>query len=103
MLVGAAIVLQRVLTLTWDSSSVPKFNLAFCSFLALAVAVRLIVEYSSFLEIVFAAMIIPACFLTIYRVEKADDQAFRTHGRWQAGIGAGELMICTPNSVLTSS
>jgi hypothetical protein len=97
MLVGAAIVLQRVLTLTWDASSVSKFNVAFCSILALAVAVHLVVEWSSFLEIVFAAMIVPACFLTLCRVGKADDQAFRTHGRWQAGIGAGESIQCTPN------
>jgi hypothetical protein len=100
MLVGAAVVLQRVLTLTWDPSSVSKFNLAFCSFLALAVAVRLVAEYSSLLEIVFAAMIVPACFLTVYRVEKADDEAFRTHGRWQAGVGAGELMQCAHNHPL---
>ena len=90
MLVGAAVVLQRVLTLTWSAPSVSKFNFAFCSTLALAVAVRLVVEYSSLLEIVFAAMILPACFLTVYRVEKADDDRFRAQGRFQAGVGAGE-------------
>jgi hypothetical protein len=97
MLVGAAIVLQRVLTLTWSTSSVSKFNVAFCSTLASAVAVRLVVEYSSLLEIVFAAMIVPACFLTVYRVEKADDEVFRTHGRFQTGVGAGELIVYTQN------
>lgn len=91
MLVGAAVVLQRVLTLTWDASSVSKFNVAFCSTLATVVAVRLVVEWSSLLEIVFAAMIVPASFITVYRVGKADDQAFQIHGRWQAGIGAGEF------------
>ena len=95
MLVGAAVVLQRVLTLTWSAPSASKFNVAFCSTLALAVAVRLFVEYSSLLEIVFAAMILPACFLTVYRVENVKDDGdstFRRHGRVQAAIGAGALI-----------
>jgi hypothetical protein len=91
MLVGAAIVLQRVLTLTWSEPSVSKFNVAFCSFLTLAVAVRFVVEWSSLLEIVFAAMILPACFVTVYRVEKMDHETFRRQGRLQAGIGAGKF------------
>ena len=73
MLVGSAVVIQRVLTLTWSPSSVSQFNVAFSSILALAVTVRLFIEYSSLLEIVFAVMIQVACFLTVRRVEKADD------------------------------
>jgi hypothetical protein len=100
MLVGAAVVLQRVLTLTWSPSSVSQFNVAFSSILALAVTVRLFVEYSSLLEIVFAIMIQAACFLTVRRVEKADDDALRIHGRVQASIGAGESVTCVGDIVL---
>jgi hypothetical protein len=77
MVIGTAVVLQRVLTLTYSEASVSNFNLAFCSALAFAIAVRLVVEWSSLLETVFAAMILPACFVAVYRVEKVDDEAFR--------------------------
>jgi|ERR1700722_4273375 hypothetical protein len=103
MLVGAAIVLQRVLTLTWSPSSVSQFNVTFSSILALAVTVRLFVEYSSLLEIVFAVMIQAACFLTVRRVEKADDDALRIHGRVQASIGAGESVTCVGDIVLQAT
>jgi predicted neutral ceramidase superfamily lipid hydrolase len=103
MLVGAAVVLQRILTLTWSPSSVSQFNVAFSSILALAVAVRLFVEYSSLLEIVFAVMIQAVCFLTVRRVAKADDDAFRIHGRVQASIGAGESVTCVGDIVLRAT
>jgi hypothetical protein len=88
MLVGAAIVLQRVLTLTWSAPSVSKFNIAFCS------------EYSSLLEVVFAAMIIPACFLTVYRVEKSDDERFQTLSveNWAAKHSVDGYSVATPLS-----
>lgn len=65
----------------------------------LAVTVRLFVEYSSLLEIVFAVMIQAMCFLTVRRVDKADD-ALRIHGRVQASIGAGESVTCVGGIVL---
>jgi hypothetical protein len=66
----------------------------------LAVTVRLFVEYSSLLEIVFAVMIQAACFLTVRRVDRADDDALRIHGRVQASIGAGESVTCVGGIVL---
>jgi hypothetical protein len=66
----------------------------------LAVTVRLFVEYSSLLEIVFAVMIQVACFPTVRRVDKADDDALRIHGRVQASIGASESVTCVRGIVL---
>src|SRR4051812_29870180 len=92
MLARAATVLQRVLTLTWSAPSVCKFNIVFCSALALAVAVRLVVAYSSLLEIAFATMIQAACFLTVYRVQQADDDRFRAQGCFQPGSELVRMM-----------
>jgi hypothetical protein len=103
MLVGAAVVLQRILTLTWSPPSVSQFNVVFSSILALAVTVRLFVENSSLLEIVFAVMIQAVCFLTVRRIEKGNDDALRIHGRVRASIGAGESVTCVGDTILPAT